>query len=177
MNARNFRCGSKREFVWFIDKNCDDKIISDGYQRGELFSNDKKERRKLANMLLRFMPSVRTARYGFMITRGSFGEDEKSVRVARGAPANSFICFSTLWRSRHDFCTKKAFYPKCRFYQILSCYPKSLPQIKCEEKWLRGISGPVRHSDKSWLIEERSERYLFINSIFRYFRALLRLFS
>ena len=177
MNARNFRCGSKREFVWFTDKNCDDKIISDGYQRGELFSNDKKERRKLANILLRFMPSVRTARYGFMITRGSFGEDEKSVRVARGAPANSFICFSTLWSSWHNFCTKKAFYPKCRFYQILSCYPKSLPQIKCEKKWLRGISGPVRHSDKSWLIEERSERYLFINSIFRYFRALLRLFS
>ena len=56
----------------------------------------KRKEERLANILLRFMPSVRTARYGFMITRGSFGEDEKSVRVARGAPANSFICFSAL---------------------------------------------------------------------------------
>ena len=50
----------------------------------------KRKEERLANILLWFMPSVRTARYGFMITRGSFGEDEKSVRVARGAPANSF---------------------------------------------------------------------------------------
>ena len=56
----------------------------------------KRKEERLANILLRFMPSVRTARYEFMITKGSFGEDEKSVRVARGAPANSFICFSTL---------------------------------------------------------------------------------
>ena len=34
------------ELVWFTDKNCDDKISSDSNQRGELFSNDKKGKKK-----------------------------------------------------------------------------------------------------------------------------------
>ena len=44
-----------------------------------------KKKKKLANIELQFMSSVRTSGYGFMITRGKFGEDEKSVIVARGA--------------------------------------------------------------------------------------------
>ena len=53
------------------------KISSDGFQRRELFLMTKRKER-FVNTKLRLMPSMRTSRYGFMITRGCLERTRKA---------------------------------------------------------------------------------------------------
>ena len=54
------------------------KISSDGFQRGELFLMTKRKEERFANTKLRLMPSMRTSRYAFMITRGCLERTRKA---------------------------------------------------------------------------------------------------